>query len=191
MPPVGSPAARLTTAQNGMFDAAPAFSPDGKQIAFVRNTDDGGNPAIYLVPAEGGEEKKLTAIRGIRRLTWTADGRRIVFGAIGFFVGENALYSVAATGGVAERLSFISADAFQPTISRQGDKLAYASGFLDSNIWRIPMISASAPSKVISSTRMDVQPNFSPDGTKLAFASNRDGPTAVNQRRGPEVELWN
>src|SRR5258708_39517785 len=120
MPPVGSPAARLTTAQNGMFDAAPAFSPDGKQIAFVRTTDDGRNPAIYLVPAAGGEEEKLTAFRGIRRLTWTADGRRSVFGAIGLFVGENPLYSVAANRRVAEGFSFISADAFQPPVLTPG-----------------------------------------------------------------------
>ena len=36
MPLTGSPALRLTTAPDTMLDGSPAFSPDGKQIAFVR-----------------------------------------------------------------------------------------------------------------------------------------------------------
>jgi Tol biopolymer transport system component len=85
------------------------------------------------------------------------------------------LFSVAKTGGEPERLQFISPDAACPVISRQGDKLAYVTGFLDSNIWRVSIKDAAAPTRVIASTRMDMQPAFSPDGSRLAFVSNRDG----------------
>jgi Tol biopolymer transport system component len=60
-------------------------------------------------------------------------------------------------------------------ISRQGDKLAYVTGFTDSNVWRVSIKDAAAPTRVIASTRMDMQPAFSPDGGRLAFVSNRDG----------------
>ena len=67
-----------------------------------------------------------------------------------------------------------------PAISRQGDKLAYVTAFLDSNIWRVSIKdAAAAPTKVIASTRMDMQPAFSPDGSRLAFVSNRDGKHAI------------
>jgi len=126
MPPTGSPALRITTAPDGMFDGSPAFSPDGRQIAFVRNTDDGGNPSIYLISAHGGNAQKLASNRGIGRLVWTVDGKRIIFSAMGFFPGENVLFSVPSTGGEPERLQFISSDAGGPAISQRGDKLAYS-----------------------------------------------------------------
>jgi Tol biopolymer transport system component len=94
-------------------------------------------------------------------------------------LGERTLFSVATTGGEPERLQFISSDAESPAISRQGDKLAYATAFLDSNIWRVSIKDAAAPTKVIASTRMDMQPDFSPDGSRLAFVSNRDGTVAI------------
>jgi Tol biopolymer transport system component/DNA-binding winged helix-turn-helix (wHTH) protein len=181
MPPTGSPALRVTTAPDTMLDGSPAFSPDGKQIAFVRSTDDGGRADLYLVSLPGREERKLTSLnRAIGRLTWTADGNRIIFAGSGLFVGESTLFSVAATGGEPERLQFISSDAASPAISRQGDKLAYATAFLDSNIWKISLKDAAVtPTKVIASTRMEMQPNFSPDGSRLAFVSNQDGVLAI------------
>jgi len=171
---------RLTAAPDGMFDTSPAFSRDGQQVSFVRNTDDGGSPAIYLVSASGGEPKLVTSLRGIGRLAWTGDGKRIIFSGMGFFPGENSLFSVPAAGGQPERLQFISSDASEPAVSYRGDKLAYSTGFLDANIWKIPIDDANnPPARVVASSRLDNQPNLSPDGSKLAFVSNRDGPIAV------------
>ena len=179
MPLTGSPALRLTTAPDTMFDGSPAFSPDGKQIAFVRNRDQGGSADLRLVSVLGREERKLTSLnREISSPTWTADGKRIIF-AVSVGPGESALFSVATTGSEPERLQFISSDAASPAISRQGDKLAYVTEFLDSDIWRVSIKDVAAPTKLIASTRMDMQPVFSPDGSRLAFVSSRDGMYAI------------
>ena len=108
----------MTTAPDAMLDAYPAFSPDGKQIAFVRNTDAGGRADLYLVSVPSREERKLTSLnRAIGPMTWTADGKRIIFEFGGFVAEERALFSVAATGGEPERVQFISSDAASPAIS--------------------------------------------------------------------------
>lgn len=67
------------------FDTGPIFSPDGKTVAFV---SDGGFPKwagtsdIYLIPAAGGQPKKLseTPDRQANILKWSADGKEIYFG---------------------------------------------------------------------------------------------------------------
>ncbi len=61
-------------------ESAPAFSPDGKQLAFVAQRDDDKAPQLYLMPLEGGEARRLTTLgSGVQSPKWFADGRRIAF----------------------------------------------------------------------------------------------------------------
>ncbi|GAB3528953.1 S9 family peptidase [Pontibacter brevis] len=56
----------------------PAWSPDGKQLAFVRATD--GKPQIYLLSMEGGEPVQLTKFKyGANSPVWSPDGKQILF----------------------------------------------------------------------------------------------------------------
>ncbi|MES1225112.1 MAG: S9 family peptidase, partial [Bacteroidota bacterium] len=56
----------------------PAFSPDGKQLAFVRLAD--GKPQIFLIPLDGGEASQLTKYKyGAGTPKWSPDGKQIVF----------------------------------------------------------------------------------------------------------------
>lgn len=56
----------------------PAWSPDGKQLAFVRATE--GKPQIYLLSMEGGEPVQLTSFKyGANRPVWSPDGKQILF----------------------------------------------------------------------------------------------------------------
>src|SRR5277367_6268731 len=56
----------------------PAFSPDGKLIAFTGEYD--GNVDVFVVPASGGVPKRLTWHPASDRvLGWTPDSKRIVF----------------------------------------------------------------------------------------------------------------
>src|SRR5919109_925015 len=71
----GGDARRLTAGKENETD--PAFSPDGTQIAFTGDYD--GNKDVYVVPATGGEPKRLTYHPGADEVVgWTPDGKNIV-----------------------------------------------------------------------------------------------------------------
>lgn len=72
----GSGAPRQLT--HGSSAAAPAWSPQGDRIAFVRPVD--GKPQIHLLPFAGGEAAPLTKIdTGAVAPKWSPDGSRILF----------------------------------------------------------------------------------------------------------------
>lgn len=73
------PPLRLTNAKSGEV-GLPAWSPDGRQVAFTRCL--GESDGVYVVPALGGEEHKLTSAYcgyvSPAPLAWTADGADIL-----------------------------------------------------------------------------------------------------------------
>ncbi|WP_442545793.1 S9 family peptidase [Arthrobacter sp. KN11-1C] len=63
----------------GFRDTAPAFSPDGSVLAFLRATPD-GKPQLHVVEADGGEPQAITDQKlGVSEFSWAPDSRRIVF----------------------------------------------------------------------------------------------------------------
>jgi len=65
----------------------PRWSPDGRQIAFIRPTPDTGKPGLWVMPADGGEPRPLTGkANGIQeavtRFEWRPDGNAIAFLAV-------------------------------------------------------------------------------------------------------------
>lgn len=65
------------------IDSAPAFSPDGQQIAFVRGIPNPGGNQILIANADGSGEHVLTEPRGFSpgfpTVSWSADGKTLVF----------------------------------------------------------------------------------------------------------------
>src|SRR5215469_16836647 len=62
----------------GGHDSAPAWSPDGKTLAFLSARD--GASQVYLLSMEGGEAKKLTTLTtGADLFHWSPDGKTIAF----------------------------------------------------------------------------------------------------------------
>ncbi len=165
-------------------DSGPAFSPDGRSLAFAR-TISGFFSDIYLLAlaedlTPNGEPKRLT----FQNLpswspTWSPDGREIVY-ASGRFVESMSLWRISVSrSGEPERLPVAGEGARLPAISRRANRLAYTKRSRDTNIWRLPLresgSGAAAATRLISSTRDDYNPQYSPDGKRIAFSSGRTG----------------
>ena len=67
----------MQVTQSG-HDSSPAWSPDGKTLAFLSSRD--GSSQVYLLSMEGGEAKKLTTLStGADLFQWAPDGKTIAF----------------------------------------------------------------------------------------------------------------
>jgi Tol biopolymer transport system component len=170
---------KLTSSQPGSFgDTSPSFSPDGRTLAFIRNPSYQVND-IYLVPVTGGEPRRLTFdnLELNRSLSWTADGQEVIFSSPRG--GLPSLWRVSVAGDAPRRVTGIGEYAFNPSIARQGNRLAYVYNKVDRNIWRVPGPNSptreSGPLELITSTRDDTSPQFSSDGKKIVFVSDRSG----------------
>src|SRR6516225_9495678 len=168
----------FTSPPIGYFaDTDPAFSPDGQTLAFTRWPDTILDD-IYLQPVAGGQARRLTSDgKIIYGLAWTADGRSIVYSSNR--AGLPTLWRVPTSGGEPEPLAGIGQDVYFPAISPHRKLLAYTQQLENDNIWRAAGPRSIAPGgppvELISSPRTQADEQFSPDGKRIAFMSNRSG----------------
>ena len=160
-------------------DTHPAFSPDGRKLAFTN----GGTDIYLLRLTEGympqGAPERLASVGDTWvGLTWAPDGEDIVF-TVGTWGSSELCRMAASASATPRRLPFASENACYPSVSRHGNRLAYAVQRQDVNIWRVdlgkPGFYPSRPAQLISSTRTEVYPAYSPNGSKIAFFSDRSG----------------
>ncbi|MFQ5570250.1 MAG: DPP IV N-terminal domain-containing protein [Rhodothermales bacterium] len=171
-------------------DHDPAFSPDGRFLSFTRSVTDGMQD-VYVVPVTGGETTRLTFdSRNIFGHTWTPDGKHILFSSNR--TGRTGLWRIAATGGTPTWVGLGDGQVFFPRASAQNHRLAYLHRSSEANIWRLSVDQDSTSVPLIASTRWDSHPQFSPDGKKLAFTSNRSGKYEIwlsDQNGGNSIKL--
>ncbi|HVA32866.1 MAG TPA: PDZ domain-containing protein [Candidatus Baltobacteraceae bacterium] len=83
----------------------PRLSPDGRQIAFV-STDE-GNPEVYVMPAVGGEPRRLTFLGATQAAVtgWSPDGREVHFVAnpVAWYEGETRPFAIEPEGAAPPR----------------------------------------------------------------------------------------
>ena len=177
---------RLTTPPVGSTegDLNPAFSPDGRTLAFTRSGS-GWFRDLYLLDlgddlTPKGEPRRRTSMEGMTTSpVFTSDGRDIVFASGA--VDAPSLWRVPASGSASPRRLSFGENALFPAISRRGNRAAYMNVPAGaSNIWRanLPMTDGAAI-KLISSSRHDDDPRYSPDGKSIAFTSYRSGSSEV------------
>jgi eukaryotic-like serine/threonine-protein kinase len=177
---------RLTNPQPpASGDANPAISPDGSWLVFRRSPSGLFGGELYRLElgrgltAIGEPERIAEAALDANYPTWMPSGKEILFSDR----GSLWILDVAGEGPPA-RLPFVGEDGIMPVVSQpqagRPPHLVYVRSFMDGNIWRIetsaPGLAASTPPVVsVASTRLDAMPQLSPDGRRVAFASDRAG----------------
>jgi Tol biopolymer transport system component len=170
-------------------DRAPAFSPDGETVAFLRRS-----VGLHLIPVTGGPPRKLAPSNSDARPAWVPGGNELIFHATTLAregeasapsaapEGIGRLWRVSAEGGSAHPLPGL-VNPRQVAVSREGHRLAYTQVATDSDIWRLEMgppgSAGDTPSLLISSTRFEASPHFSPDEERVVFTSSRTGHSEV------------
>lgn len=176
----GSQRRRLTLPPgNFNGDTLPVFSPDGKLIAFSRNFSSGGSD-VFVMNSSGGEPRRITQdAEHIRGITFSQDGREIIFSSARGGGERLSLWRIPVAGGTPKQLPFGSDNAESPAIPLKGNHLAYVQGTYSDKIWAYDIPAASEPATAarvaIASRKSQAAPQFSPDGRHVAFASSRTG----------------
>ena len=184
VPVAGGEPRPFITSDSGS-NSAPAWSPDGRSIAFVSSR--GGNGTqIYLIAADGGEARAVTALEGgASGPVWSRDGRRILFTSSVTPAGDPTARRLAA---IAESGS--DAKVYDDLQYRHWDE--WEDG-LRSHVFVLDV--ATGTSRDVTPGPYDTPPlalggfadyDISPDGEEVAFVRNTDVPSMV----GTGNDVW-
>ncbi len=185
VPRGGGEAKRLTSAVGE--ETNPAFSPDGRTIAFTGAYD--GNYDVYTIPAEGGVPTRLTFHPSMETVTgWTPDGRSVLFNspAAGYHRAVWQLYEVPAEGGFPECLPLPIV--FQASMSPNGTQVAYVPNGQYQEAWKryrggqtTPIWIANLRDSSIERVPRDNSNDSNPMwiGDTVYFLSDRNGPVTL------------
>jgi WD40-like Beta Propeller Repeat len=137
-----------------------------------------GNPEIYSMDADGGNQTRLTHDPVLAPAfdvapAWSPDGSKLAFTSDRN--GNSDVYVMAADGGNQTRLTNNPASDSFPAWSPDGSTIAFTS-YRDGN-GNVYVMDADGgnPTPLTSDASDDFDPAWSPDGAKIAFTSLRDG----------------
>jgi Tol biopolymer transport system component len=156
-------------------DNFPAWSPNGKRLAFEASEDpDAFNIDIYVMNADGSGVKRITKESTLDRMpSWSPDGTRIAFMKDSRSVQEpdtGDIYTIRADGTDLRQLSDDGLDE-DPAWSPDGQTVAF--GRLTKATGEIYTLNADGGGlrKLTDPPEgfWDSNPSWSPDGTKIAF----------------------
>jgi TolB protein len=180
----GSPALYLLTPQEGYLkllwdkggvNSSASFSPDGSQVAFASSSD--GNVDIYTMPTEGGEPRRITTARGIdTQPAWAPNGRQIAFTSTRS--GSPQIYLMDVDGTNVRRLSFSGEFHDEPAWSPDGLRVVCTTR-VEGRFQLTTINTVNGDEDILPGPGNNESPCFSPDGSMLAFASDRTGTPQV------------
>jgi tricorn protease len=188
----GGDAQRLTAGVGNKID--PHFSPDGKWIAYT--ADYYGNPDVFVIPAAGGEPRRLTYHPSWDHAEgWSVDGKSILFSSNrangteasgGVLHGTTQLFMVPFEGGFPSELPLPMGSS--GALSPDGSRIAYTPKYLWQAAWKryrggqtmaiwIARLSDSKVEKIPRDNSNDFNPMWV--ANRVYFLSDRNGPVSL------------
>jgi Tol biopolymer transport system component len=173
----------------GVDDGMPAFSPDGQRMAFVRKTPQGGSD-IWVANLDGTGLVNLTAPLGPSTNlapAWSPDGYMIAFA--GNRNGQFRIWVMGANGNHPTELTSPAAADLDPSWSPDSRKLVFVGQFADGDVDLLIRDMTTQQITRIALPGEENRPAWSPRGTRIAFASDRDGDMEIYTMAPDGTEL--
>ena len=149
---------------------SPSWSPDGSRLAFVSNRS--GDEEIYVAKADGTGVTRLTRLPGADLSpTWSSDGKWIAWSH------SAEIWTMSASGAGKRRLvrkAEVWHEHYSPAWHRS--TIVYSSSRVsafNTELYRVPAKRLTFTKGSDAVLGDDSMPDFSPDGRRIAFASNR------------------
>jgi len=183
---------RDLTATSGADEDHPAFSPDGRTIAYT--TDASGEHQLAVRPLTGGPERQLTHFTSgfLYMPVWSPDGRWIAIPD-----GAHRLWLVAVDGASAPRLVGVDRNHFMHESDQQDAAFSSDGRWLAYSVARptrmrelhIYEIATGQDTTLSAEDESDYRPAFSPDGKYLYFVSDRHEISVQSDRETNAVQV--
>jgi eukaryotic-like serine/threonine-protein kinase len=175
---------RLSSPKAPAFDVHPTFSPVGRLMAYASCTSE-WSCDVFVQELDSGYSPMGNPRRITRQglfvggLAWSPDGGSLVYsGAISWGMNPR-LWRVGVKNPQPARLDLAGFMAVDPSVAAQGGRLAFSRRVANYDIWRYQL--GGTPGPFLASSLHEWNPQFSPDGRRIAFASGRSSEA---------IEIW-
>lgn len=151
----------------------PAFSPDGRWLAFVRQSSRKEDSGIFVKPINGNEQLQLTRNRDDVRPAWSPDGRTIAFAR--WKNNGVSLFTIPSVGGIEQKLDTQSVVPKRDELDWSPDCKIIA--FTGGDAVYLLSLSGSPVRRLTNPppSAEDRAPAFSADGKRIMFVRSRGG----------------
>ncbi len=154
----------VNLSNNPAEDSYPAWSHDGKHVAFASNR--GGNMDIYIMDADGSNQRRITRDPLFDfSPSFAPDGQRLIFTRMELGDVSNAEIFVIDIDGRNEELL---TDGMYAEWSPDGKRIAFGR-----RLWGIFLADPDGGNELGIAWSRDFSPSWSPDGSQIVFASQR------------------
>ena len=168
----------LTDMVEGRWDQFPAWSPNGREIAFLRSTND--DCTVMLIPATGGAAREIAdCIDDSMPVAWFPDGKSLA--ASGWLEQDfaqgrgSALYRMAIGDGRWRPIDYERTDEdidVRPQVSPDGRWIAFQRNLSLGDLWRIP-VAGGKPQRLTSLRTNFNGMAWTPDSRSIVFSRLR------------------
>jgi TolB protein len=157
---------------NQSINLSPAWSPEGRRIAFTSYLR--RNPDLYLIDVDGRNLQLLSRHTGLNvSPSWSPDGKKIAL-MLGM-EGKSDIYLMDPNGSNPKRLTRGHGNEASPTWSPDGESIAFVSDRSGSPQIYVMARDGSKVRRLTFEGSYNTQPAWSPKGDRVAFCARKEG----------------